>query len=256
MTLAAVALGCASRAAREAAPPAQVVVVEEGTAAPEPVEAHAPPRASAPEPAEEGELPEIWSSPAPPAVHFAEQLALARELRVRLAALPARGGGDGAEARSSFAQRQTLFERASTAYALAAGATDAGDEGRVTAMSEAAETMLEWSRSLDALGLSPLPASWRADTSLRLSFEDVSAGPAKHWRTEGAALARHCVRVAEAAHVSSAPAGRCRALEERVAKVTRAPRDRADAGVGSACACDPLDPLCASSLGPWCERRR
>lgn len=241
------AIGCAARA-RPVVPAAPDVVVVAESAAPAPPVSEAPAAPAPPPPPED--LPPIWTERRTADVRFADQLAVARALRARFATMPARGADAGAQGRTTFEATQAVVDQTSTAYARAARAQDADDDGRVTAMSEAAEVMLAWAQSLDALGLATLPPAWRTDGALRVSFEDIAYGPAKRWRAEGAALARQCARVASNAGVDSAAAAECRRLDARMARLVKPARSDA----GTACACDPLDPLCSSSLGPWCAR--
>ncbi len=258
--LAAAAYGCA---AREAAPARAAEIIVPDRDAGEPPEgssqaeiAEAAPAAVASEDVPAPDLSPVWSTAGDPSLRHAEELAAARALRARLARGTMRAADAGAPALLSFTTAQALVERTSAAYARAASAPDATDAGRVEAMSEAADVMIGWATSLDRQGLATLPPAWRTDPSLRVSFEDVAQGPTKRWRAEGAALARHCAKVAEDAHLSTAAATACRSLHAHVGRVVKASpgsAKSADAGA-SGCACHPLDPLCSSSLGPWCPR--
>lgn len=252
---AAASYGCGSREAPPARGPETIVVERDAGEAPEEVASDpAPPSGPAPaaEPLPLPDLSPVWRTAGDASLRHAEELAAARELRARLARGTMRAADAGAAALLSFTTAQALVERTSATYARAATATDASEAGRVEAMSEAADVMLGWAASLDRAGLATLPASWRTDATVRVSFEDVSQGPTKRWRAEGAALARHCASVAHEAHLATPAATKCKELHARVGRVVKgAPSKGADAGA-SGCACDPLDPLCSSSLGPWC----
>ena len=256
----AVGLGCAESATSTRPPE----IVEIGTRATAP----APPASAAPaaptalaevsdagpgEPAEPApDLGPVWAATGQvdPTLRYDAQIATARAHRAAVdRAIGSRP--DAGDLRAFFAQNQRLVERANAAYALAARTSDRTDEGRVLAIAEAADLLARWSLALEVADLGTLPRAWRADPSLHLTFEDVAQGPSKRWRAEAATLARHCMDLARRARVSSSEVDRCRGLDLRLGRVTRPAAGAADAG--AACACDPLDPLCSASLGPWCR---
>src|SRR5690606_28516814 len=99
-----------------------------------------------------------------------------------------------------------------------------------------------------------MPAAWRADPTLAVTFEDVAMGPARRWREEGLALLQLCIEAAFDASLKDASTARCVALrkKEGTAAVRRA-FARGDAGA-QGCRCAPGDPLCSEPF-TWCSRR-
>src|SRR5690606_6895889 len=88
------------------------------------------------------------------------------------ALLVARDAGPGVTA-AWFASVSRHAEDASRSYASAFRATDATSAEKVAVVLEAAEGALALARRLDALGLDAMPAAWRADPTLAVTFEDV-----------------------------------------------------------------------------------
>ncbi|MDF2695323.1 MAG: hypothetical protein K0S65_3706, partial [Labilithrix sp.] len=149
----------------------------------------------------------------------------------------------GAPSAKQFERANAWLDMTSRQLAAAYHAPDATDGNKIDALHQAASMILAWSRKLDELGLARAPASYRADPSIALTFEDVASGPAKRWRSEGAAPARHCVESARASHIESQAARECRTMLATYARVLAHPRDAGAAPPATACACDPGDPL-------------
>lgn len=153
-----------------------------------------------------------------------------------------------------FADVNRRAQDMSSWYAHAFRAPNATAEQKVAVVLLAAESALRLAKRLDDAGLGAMPATWRTDPSLAVTFEDVSMGPAKRWREEGLALIQLCIEAAFDVNVHDASTKRCQALRkaEGTAIIRRA-YARGDAGA-QGCRCVPGDPLC-SEPSTWCARR-
>jgi hypothetical protein len=193
-------------------------------------------------------LPEVWSAPNIPGLSFADALRKARGARDAFGRLtPPATNAKEASMKTWFGQAQTFVDQASRMYAASFHAPDAPREGRIDAISEAAELDMTMARSLDEAGLGSLPAAWRADPAIASSFEDIAIGPTRRWRDEARVLAKQCIDTARDSGVLTDSARRCAALRTGTPQKAKA-MPAANAG----CACSPGDPLCSASLGGWC----
>lgn len=152
-----------------------------------------------------------------------------------------------------FHTAESTLDMLSRRYAAAYYAADATSAERVTVLEEAARTLLEYSKKLDDVGLTVVPAAFKTDHRLALTFEEVTEGPAKRWRSEGFQLAKLCVERSQNEHVDTDSAKGCKTLHDTykaaVVKNTTPPKTKAPAE----CACNPGDPLCSSSMNGWCR---
>lgn len=244
--LAVVLLSCASCAeAKSTEPPPAVVIV----AAPPPAVPEAPKVAEVvvPPAPEREELPPLWTLDAPNVPHlgFFEALQRARIARDHWKKLVPPASDEPAR-KAWFVQVATIADEASRYYASAFHSADASGPQRVDAIAEAAELDAAIARKLDELGLDKMPDGWRTEPAIRSTFEDVADGPARRWRDESRALAKHCVEVSKSSHLSADAVTRCTVLRSTTgAKLAK--------GDASPCGCSPGDPLCSASLGGWCK---
>ncbi|MDB4939277.1 MAG: hypothetical protein JWP87_6249 [Labilithrix sp.] len=254
-----VACGKQAFEAPPAAKPVEVVVADPAAGPPPVVPAVAPIVPPMPEADPETEpepLPKTWTGPIVPGLSFDDALRKARGARdgfERLATPSSKA--KEASIKAWFGQANGLVDHASRMYAAAFHAPDAPREGRIDAIAEAAELDMTMARSLDEAGLGAMPAAWRSDPAVAITFEDVAVGPTRRWRDEARVLARQCIGAARESGVVTDAARRCTAL--RTGVPVRAPRRTADAGAsGAECACSAGDPLCSASLGGWCFTAR
>jgi hypothetical protein len=245
--------GCIGAPARA---PIEVVAVVEPVSAPavaptttDVVEAAASDREPEPD-----VLPKTWTGPTIPGLTFAEALRKARGARDGFERLvPPSSKATEPSVKAWFGQANGLVDHASRMYAAAFHAPDASREGRIDAIAEAAELDMTMARSLDDAGLGAMPAAWRSDPTVAITFEDVAVGPTRRWRDEARVLARQCVDTARESGVLTDAARRCTALRTGAPlKSPRPGRAGANAGPAAACACSAGDPLCSASLGGWC----
>jgi hypothetical protein len=208
--------------------------------------------ASEPQPEPEA-LPKTWTGPIVPGQTFADAIRKARSARDGFGRLvtPASSAKENS-VKAWFTQANGLVDAASRMYAAAFHATDAPREGRIDAIAEAAELDMTMARSLDDAGLGAMPATWRSDPAVAITFEDVAVGPTRRWRDEARVLARQCIDTARESGVLTDAARRCTALRTGVPLKTARRGADAGAGAGAGCACSPGDPLCSASLGGWC----
>ncbi len=233
-------------AAKAAEPPAAVVIVpaQPDTTAEPPKPVVIAPELTTPE---REELPPLWTLDAPNVPHlgFFEALQRGRTARDHWKKLASPASDDPAR-KAWFVQVATIADEASRYYAAAFHAADASGQQRVDAIAEAAELDASIARKLDELGLNKMPDAWRTEPAIRSTFEDVADGPARRWRDESRALAKHCVEVSKASHVSADAVARCTVLRSTTgAKLAK--------GDAAPCGCAPGDPLCSASLGGWCK---
>ncbi len=162
-------------------------------------------------------------------------------------------------AAKDFEHASSLLDMTSRLYAAAYHAPNVTMQNRIDTLHDAGEMILSWSRKLDEVGLARAPATYRADPSIALTFEDVANGPAKRWREEGLAIVQLCVELATSSHLDGAASRDCAAMRQSYARVLSRPHGKAiatspgDAGSPPACACDPGDPLCSASMSGWCR---
>jgi hypothetical protein len=192
------------------------------------------------------ELPAAWASPPLDAKDFGSAIKKARGIRDSFTHLAPPATSDVAR-RGWFAYSVAVVDLASRTYAAAFHAADAPPEGRIDAISEAADLELSFAMHLDELGLMELPDAWRADPGLRVTFEEIADGPMKKWRDEARALARRCLEATNELQVRSDASRRCARIQ------SAHPAPRAPQKKGDACGCAPGDPLCSASLGGWCR---
>ena len=228
--------------------PIELVVAAEPQAPPAPdaaapVAALPPIDLTAPSPDPPPPLPKIWMELAIPKLSYAEAIAKARASREAFGRLtaPPKDAPDPLR-RGWFTRAMAHVDHASRQYAAAFHAVDASREGRIDAISEAAELELLVAKSLDDQGLDVLPTAWRSDAAVASTFEDVAVGPSRRWRDDGRALARQCIQTASEQAVTTEAAKRCALLRSGQPTAHKA----------SGCGCDPGDPLCSASLGGWC----
>lgn len=188
-------------------------------------------------------LPASWATAYGHHEPWSQASAVVKSRAEALAAIVTDAGAVDAETLARITSRLDAFTRAE---ATAFHAPDATLDGKLAAAADAAETILAWSRRLDAFGLESTAGRFQADPRVGLSFEDVAQGPGRRWRSEGLALAKLCITLAER-DGKTHRAAECRALVEGnpTTEPTTATRG---------CACDPGDPLCSSSMSGWCKR--
>lgn len=224
-------------------PPAVVEVPAQPTVVAEPAPETVVPSVTATEPTET--LPPLWTLDAPnvPKLGFAEAIGKARVARDKWKKLTSPTDDDAAR-KAWFVQVATIADEASRYYASAFHAGDAKQQ--VDTIAEAAELDASIARRLDELGLNKMPVAWRSEPTIRATFEDVSEGPARRWRDESRALAKHCVSISEKFGAASEARTKCMNLRSTTgAKLAK--------GDASPCGCAPGDPLCSASLGGWCK---
>jgi hypothetical protein len=225
----------------------------------QPIEAAKP---DAPKPQEEAivaeddappPLPQAWTPPTLPQLAFADALKRARDARDAYGRLVVPKAPETVppdpQIKTWFMRAESLVDQASRMYAAAFHAADASPDGRIDAIAEAAEIDVAFMMKLDELGLITMPKEWRSDPSVKATFEDVAQGPLRRWRDEARGLAKRCVDVSRADHVTTDAARRCASL--RIA----APARTAKQHVGP-CGCVEGDPMCSASLGGWCGQPR
>lgn len=198
-------------------------------------------------------LDDVWSTTKTSDVPHAQALAQARSSRARvLDALRTADAGAGMTP-AWFERVHVGAESTSRWFATAFHAADATPAQKIATALAGAESALDLASRLDALGLTQLPRTWRADPSLALTFEDVSAGPAKRWRDEGLALVQLCIEAAYDLGVEDASTATCKATRTRMGRVAVRRAFARDAGERG-CRCHPGDPLCSESAGQrgWC----
>jgi hypothetical protein len=236
---------------REPREPREPSVVRPAAPLPLPLPLPQPPTKAQTEPTPEVEaeaLPNVWSEPNVPGLSFADALRKARGARDAFGRLTPPGtNAKEASMKTWFGQAQTFVDQASRMYAASFHAPDASREGRIDAISEAAELAMTMARSLDEAGLGALPVAWRADPAIASSFEDIAIGPTRRWRDEARVLAKQCIETARDSGVLTDSARRCATLRTGTPLKTKL----APAANGG-CACSPGDPLCSASLGGWC----
>ena len=198
---------------------------------PAPVASDPPTVADAPD-AGDG-IPTSWATAYGHHVPYREAIALARKRSAEL------------DAAQDLPQITTRLDAMTRAWATVFHAPDASLTDKLDAVNIAAAASLLWSRRLDALGLHDSAGSYRTDSRVALSFEDVADGPGQRWRSEGLALAKLCVTLARRDNIT-ATAERCAHLESDYPGGTLRASSRG-------CACDPNDPLCSSSMSGWCH---
>jgi len=198
-------------------------------------------------------LPPAWTAPIVPGLGFSDALRKGRAARDAFERLtPPPPNAKEGTLKVWFGQAQLLVDQASRMYAGAFNAKDAPRDGRIDAISEAAELDMTMARTLDEQNLGSMPAAWRSDPAVAGTFEDVEVGPTRRWRAEARVLSRQCVDTARESNVATDAARRCAAL--RTGLPLKVVRQAPDAGAG--CACSPGDPLCSASLGGWCASAR
>lgn len=240
--------------------PMEVVVADPAAPAPAPVAPRAQvesrvetaasaPRAEIEAEAEPDTLPKTWTGPIVPGLTFADAMKKARGARDAFAHLsPPPSTAKDANVKTWFGQAQVLVDQASRMYAAAFHAPDAAREGRIDAISEAADLDMSMARRLDELGLAALPPAWRSDPAVASTFEDIAVGPTRRWRDEARVLARQCIETSRETGVQTEAARRCAVLRTGVpVKIAKRGPD-----AGAPCACAEGDPLCSASLGGWC----
>lgn len=190
------------------------------------------------------QLPVSWASAFGHHEPFAQASAVVHARAEALAgAIAPDAGAIDAEALERITSRLDAFTRAS---ATAFHAPDATLDGKLAAVADAAETILAWSRRLDAFGFESTAGRFQADPRVGLSFEDVAHGPGRRWRGEGLALAKLCITLADR-DGKTRLAAECRSFVEH--------NPTTDPGTATrGCACDPGDPLCSSSMSGWCRK--
>lgn len=170
------------------------------------------------------------------------------------AAKPIFQSDSGVPSAPDFQKANALLDLLNRRFAAAYYAPNATIEERIGVLEEAASTLLRWSQRLDDLGMAQLPATYRTDHRVALTFEEVVQGPAKRWRGEGENLAAICVTRAKTENVDNAATKNCKALHDNYAHlstVKTAPKSKAPAE----CACNPGDPLCSATMSGWCRPR-
>lgn len=240
---------CVAAAPPKAAPVPMVVAVDTPSPTPSATAAPEVPPPPLVESAPPPELPRTWSEPTLPALGFMEARGRARALGDAFDHLaPPKASADAGDARKAwFGAAVTLVDQSSRYYAAAFHASDASREDRVEVLADAADLDAAFVRRLDDLGLVTMPAAWRSDPSVRVTFEDVANGPLRRFRDEARALAHRCIDLATETAVATDAVKRCLAIRAGApAKVAR----RGDAS--SECPCAPGDPLCSASIGGWC----
>ena len=152
-----------------------------------------------------------------------------------------------------FQRANALMDLLNRRLAAAYYAPNATSEQRIAVLSEAASTLLAWSRQLDDMGLGVTPAAFKADHRIALTFEEVTEGPAKRWRGEGYALSKVCLERASSDRIDNAATKSCKQLHDLYKQVllrgTAPPKTKAPAE----CSCNPGDPLCSSTMSGWCR---
>jgi hypothetical protein len=196
-------------------------------------------------------LPKAWAAPIVPTLGFGDALRRGRAARDAFERLaPPPPSAKEATLKAWFGQAQMLVDQASRMYAGAFHAKDATREGRIEAISEAAELDMTMARTLDEQNLGSMPPAWRSDPAVAGTFEDVEVGPTRRWRSEARVLTRQCIDTARESNVATDAARRCAAL--RTGLPTRTAKQAPAAAAGAGCACSAGDPLCSASLGGWC----
>jgi hypothetical protein len=200
-------------------------------------------------------LPVSWSVTFGHTRTFVEAIRIARTARASFDVIAATSvvTDAGTPTPKQFERASSLLDQGSRQFAAAYHAPDASSANKIDALREAADMILAWSRRIDEAGLARAPATYRSDSAVALTFEDVANGPAKRWREEGLALVHLCIESARASGISSPSARDCSTMRQSYARVIgKKPLAMADAGA-SGCACDPGDPLCSASMSGWCR---
>jgi hypothetical protein len=167
---------------------------------------------------------------------------------------PLQVAGDGGLPNpTEFQRANALMDLLNRRFAAAYYAPNASVEERITVLESAASKLLEWSRNLDRLGLNVTPATFKADSRLALTFEEVTEGPSKRWRNEGYQLAKLCAERAESEHIDNASTNISKSLHERYRRVLLRDPAPANSMAPAECACNPGDPLCSATMSGWCR---
>lgn len=197
-----------------------------------------------------------WAATFGHTASFAEASANARKVHDSFAVAAKALGSNvdgGLPSPTDFQRANALMDLLNRRLAAAYYAPNATSEQRIGVLSDAASTLLGWSRQLDDAGLNVTPAAFKADHRLALTFEEVTEGPAKRWRSEGYALSKVCVERAASDHIDDAASKTCKKLHDLYKQVlmrgTAPPKSKAPAE----CACNPGDPLCSSTMSGWCR---
>lgn len=237
--------------------PAQQVEVANVEPAPEIAEA--PPQPVPDRPDEEQEtipLTGAWAVTFGHNGYYADAMKNVQSARAAYAAAakPIFESDGGVPPAPDFQKANALLDLLNRRFAAAYYAPNATIQERIAVLEEAASTLLRWSQRLDDLGMAQLPATYRTDHRVALTFEEVVQGPAKRWRSEGFNLAGICVTRARTEDVDNAASKSCKTLHDNYAHLSAVkapPKSKAPAE----CACNPGDPLCSATMSGWCRPR-
>jgi hypothetical protein len=234
--------------------PVEVAKVEAAPEIPEPPPLPVPGR-----PDEEPDtipLSGAWAATFGHTASYAEAMQNVRKARDAFdaASVPLQAAADGGVPDpTEFQRANALMDLLNRRFAAAYYAPNASVEERITVLESAASKLLEWSRNLDRLGLNVTPATFKADSRLALTFEEVTEGPSKRWRNEGYQLAKLCAERAESEHIDNASTNICKSLHEKYRRVLLRDPAPAKSKAPAECACNPGDPLCSATMSGWCR---